>query len=266
MRSCPLRCWTPSALSLPPAQDIRVARSRLTGEKSPDEIEYEIRMREEADEELAGKAEHSTIGGARVRVPVAPSALVIKAAGDAPGGGATAPSLHQPPQHQPPHSALAAAAADPTAESALGAIALPLSALGHTTFDKSADLAGAGGLHGGGHMGSATARGAYTTRHESPGHFHVHHMPPRESDSGLPVVAVYTVPAYFTYVSGAAHRDRLRNLFKYSAPHYLPGIGVVAISLQECYYADPDAIEAAGDLIQELQREGREWCGCRPLR
>lgn len=64
------------------------------------------------------------------------------------------------------------------------------------------------------------------------------------------------VPAYFTYVSGAAHRDRLRNLFKYSAPHYLPGVGAVAISLQECYYADPDAIEAAGDLIGELQREG----------
>ena len=64
------------------------------------------------------------------------------------------------------------------------------------------------------------------------------------------------MPAYFTYVSGAAHRDRLRNLFKYSAPHYIPGIGVVAISLQECYYADPDAVEAAGDLVQELQREG----------
>jgi len=77
----------------------------------------------------------------------------------------------------------------------------------------------------------------------------VDHPPPP-----LPVCS--QVPAYFTYVSGAAHRDRLRNLFKYSAPHYLPGVGAVAISLQECYYADPDAIEAAGDLIGELQREG----------
>ena len=82
---CSLLRATLTPTPTPALQDIRVARSRLTGEKSPDEIEYEIRMREEADEELAGKAEHSTIGGARVRVPVAPAAAAA-----APATGAAA--------------------------------------------------------------------------------------------------------------------------------------------------------------------------------
>lgn len=242
-------------------RDIRTARSKLTGEPSPDELDYELRLKEEEEERLGlATVEHSTVGGHRVRLPVAPSAAATL--------HAKAESLRQTPRAAPaivaaetavdveagvsgvvvaaetgapsvattPRASVSFAAADPTSESAIGKLSLPLEALGHTTF--------------------ASKSPRKSARHDTPAHFHVHNMAELADDALLPTVAVYTVPAYFTYVSGAAHRDRLRCLFKYGEPHHLPGIGVVALSLQECYYADPDAIEAAGDLYHELQREG----------
>jgi hypothetical protein len=134
---------------LPALQDIRFARSKMTGEPSPDEIDYELRMKEE-EEERAGLAtvEHHTVGGHHVRLPVNPSAdAVLRATADAKqlaavtavdvgvgegdvissGAGAAAIALT-------PRAGVAAAIADPTAEGAIGSLALPLEALGHTTF------------------------------------------------------------------------------------------------------------------------------------
>ena len=64
--------------------------------------------------------------------------------------------------------------------------------------------------------------------------------PQLETDVSLPLVGVYTLHGYATYVSVQAHRDRLRALFKSSSDSVLPGVQIVAIDLTECYYVDPD--------------------------
>ena len=65
-----------------------------------------------------------------------------------------------------------------------------------------------------------------------------------DEDKVVPIAAVYSVPGYFTYIASAAHLERCRALFLESST-LLPGVSVVAFSLVECYYADPDALEAS---------------------
>ena len=81
-------------------------------------------------------------------------------------------------------------------------------------------------------------------------------MAPDPIDESLPLTAFYAAPGYFTYVSVQAHRDRIRALFTPASSNVVPGLGAVVISLQEVYYADPDCVEALGDLISELHRAG----------
>jgi hypothetical protein len=77
-----------------------------------------------------------------------------------------------------------------------------------------------------------------------------------ERDAGLPKVAVYSLPGYLTYASAQGHRDRVRALFL--APHaVLADVPVVTFSLVECVYADPDALEAVGELLMELKRASK---------
>jgi hypothetical protein len=118
-----------------------------------------LRLKEEEEERLGlATVEHSTVGGHRVRLPVAPSAAATL--------HAKAESLRQTPRAAPaivaaetavdveagvsgvvvaaetgapsvattPRASVSFAAADPTSESAIGKLSLPLEALGHTTF------------------------------------------------------------------------------------------------------------------------------------
>lgn len=75
-------------------------------------------------------------------------------------------------------------------------------------------------------------------------------------NASLPLVAVYTLPSYITFVSAQGHRDRLRGLF---LDQYGPLRNMVhiAFGLQKTHYADPDALEALGTLIEELTRAGK---------
>lgn len=70
----------------------------------------------------------------------------------------------------------------------------------------------------------------------------------RDVDSRLPKVAVYSLTGYFTYIAAQSHLDRIRGLFLEPNTR-LPDVDVVAFSLVECYYADPDALDALGDVI-----------------
>jgi SulP family sulfate permease len=79
---------------------------------------------------------------------------------------------------------------------------------------------------------------------------------PEPVDERLPKVAVYTMAGYFTYVTAQSHLDRVRMLFTEPLTS-LPGVDVVVFSLEEVYYADPDAFDAMGDLIGELARAGK---------
>jgi len=73
-------------------------------------------------------------------------------------------------------------------------------------------------------------------------------VPPAPEDARLPKVAVYEMPGYCTYVGAKSHLDRIRGLFVNKAT-CLPGIDVIAFSMEECKYADPDALEAMGDVV-----------------
>lgn len=123
-------------------------------------------------------------------------------------------------------------------------------------------------------------------------------LAPRKSvDSALPIVAYYSLPGYFTFVSAQIHRDRIRALFMpkvgggtreglpedpkapssddgvnaegvaaaeasgssvVAVPKPMPLVTAVAFSLQEVYYCDPDAVETIGTLAEELGRAGYE--------
>jgi MFS superfamily sulfate permease-like transporter len=85
----------------------------------------------------------------------------------------------------------------------------------------------------------------------------LYHMETDPRDAVLPYTAVYMLPGYFTYVSAQAHRDRCRALFMEGASS-LPDIKVVVFSLVETYFADPDALETIGILVEELRRSGHE--------
>jgi len=87
---------------------------------------------------------------------------------------------------------------------------------------------------------------------------------PAPEDARVPAVAVYELPGYCSYVAAKSHLDRLRALFVEPATS-LPGVDVVAFSLRECKFVDPDAFEAVGDLV-EVRRAGarREARGARP--
>lgn len=69
-----------------------------------------------------------------------------------------------------------------------------------------------------------------------------------EVDAHVPHVAVYSIAGYFTYISATSHLTRLRGLFM-DEETKLPNIDVVALSLENCYYADPDAMDAMGDFV-----------------
>lgn len=77
-----------------------------------------------------------------------------------------------------------------------------------------------------------------------------------EMDVKLPKVGYYSMAGYFTYVTAQSHLDRIRFLFC-DAPTAIPNIQVVVFSLEEVYYADPDAFDAMGDLISELARANK---------
>jgi MFS superfamily sulfate permease-like transporter len=85
---------------------------------------------------------------------------------------------------------------------------------------------------------------------------HYLEVAPSELDDRLPRVAVYGVSGYFTYVAAQSHLDRIRALFIDRATA-LPGVDVLVFSLEQCYMVDPDAMDALGDLIQELARGGK---------
>jgi len=67
-------------------------------------------------------------------------------------------------------------------------------------------------------------------------------------DEHVSRVAFYSIAGYFTYISAQSHLDRIRGLFLHKATS-LPGLDVIAISLADCHYADPDAMDAMGDLV-----------------
>lgn len=75
------------------------------------------------------------------------------------------------------------------------------------------------------------------------------------SDVELPRVAVYDMPGYASYVGAKSHLDRVRGLFV-DVNTRLPGIDVVAFSLKECKFIDPDAFEAIGDVVNVRGRVG----------
>lgn len=83
------------------------------------------------------------------------------------------------------------------------------------------------------------------------------HMEEDPRDAVLPPVAIYMLPGYFVYISAQAHRDRIRALLMEGALS-LPGIKIVVFSLIETYFADPDALETIGILVDELHRAGYE--------
>ncbi len=94
--------------------------------------------------------------------------------------------------------------------------------------------------------------------------------PAAARDAALPVAALYAFPGYFTYVSAQVHRDRLRGLFTPTAgaaARAMPAVRIVVFSLVETYYADPDALETVGTLVEELTRAGYEvyLLGFKPL-
>ncbi len=70
----------------------------------------------------------------------------------------------------------------------------------------------------------------------------------RDIDKRLPKVAVYSFTGYASYIAAQSHLDRIRGLFL-EPNTSLPDVDVVAFSLVECYYADPDALDALGDVI-----------------
>lgn len=77
-----------------------------------------------------------------------------------------------------------------------------------------------------------------------------------EIDSRLPRVAVYSVSGFFTYITAQSHLDRIRDLF-IAPTTRLPEVDVIVFDLSATAYADPDAMDAMGDLIGELSRAGR---------
>jgi SulP family sulfate permease len=85
---------------------------------------------------------------------------------------------------------------------------------------------------------------------------HYLQVAPSDEDERLPKVAVYTMAGYFTYVTAQSHLERVRMLFC-EPKTSLPGVDVVVFSLEEVYYADPDAFDAMGDLITELAVAGK---------
>jgi SulP family sulfate permease len=85
---------------------------------------------------------------------------------------------------------------------------------------------------------------------------HYLQVPPAELDARLPKVAVYTMAGYFTYVTAQSHLERIRMLFCEHKTS-LPGVDVIVFSLEEVYYADPDAFDAMGDLVTELAVAGK---------
>ena len=76
---------------------------------------------------------------------------------------------------------------------------------------------------------------------------------PVPGDERLPKVAVYGLPGYATYVGAKSHVDRVRGLFVEAAT-CIPGIDVIAFDASEVKYADPDALEAIGDVV-DVRRE-----------
>jgi hypothetical protein len=106
-------------------------------------------------------------------------------------------------------------------------------------------------LHGGGSGGAdalaaSAAVVAMSTSEDEPEF--LKGVPAAPEDARLPKVAVYEMPGYCTYVGAKSHLDRIRGLFVNKAT-CLPGIDVVAFSMEECKYADPDALEAMGDVV-----------------
>jgi len=82
--------------------------------------------------------------------------------------------------------------------------------------------------------------------------------PSPSRDAALPLLALYTFPGYFTFVSAQVHRDRLRALFMEGAVRAMPGVKTVVFSLTDSHFADPDALETVGTLVEELRRAGYE--------
>jgi len=207
---------------------VRTCRAKLTGEPSPEEIEAEVAKsarvaavldRVEANYELRERR-------------AAEAAADARAAADA-----TAAAQFHP---RPPTDAHGR----PLQAAAGGATAAADGAAG------SASAAGAGGKavrrsRRAGRRASAAEGDLVSTR------------PDPDRDARLPCTAVYCLPGYFTYVSAQAHRDRVRALLM-EGEASLPGVRAVAFSLVETYYADPDALEAVGTLVEELGRAGHE--------
>jgi MFS superfamily sulfate permease-like transporter len=113
----------------------------------------------------------------------------------------------------------------------------------------------------GGELGAVTASIRKTdidknTEGSSNPHGHFLGITELEIDKRLPKVGYYSMAGYFTYVTAQSHLDRIRFLFC-DAPTAIPNISVVVFSLEEVYYADPDAFDAMGDLISELARANK---------
>jgi MFS superfamily sulfate permease-like transporter len=70
---------------------------------------------------------------------------------------------------------------------------------------------------------------------------------PMPGDERLPRVAVYGLPGYCTYVGAKSHLDRIRGLFIDDS--CIPGIDVICFEMTDIKYADPDALEAIGDVV-----------------
>lgn len=104
--------------------------------------------------------------------------------------------------------------------------------------------------------------------------------PAPSKDASVPLIATYALPGYLTYVAAQGHRDRIRALFtegvhrgadgnptavtssgvagSSGAGGRMPGVRIVAFSLADVFFADPDALETLGTLAEELGRAGYE--------
>ncbi len=110
--------------------------------------------------------------------------------------------------------------------------------------------AGAGSSGGGEKGGEGAAGGSRVeeeVEEEEEEPVYVKGCTPLPGDERLPRVAVYGMPGYCTYVGAKSHLDRLRGLLVDST--CIPGIEVVCFDLAEIKYADPDAMESIGDII-----------------
>jgi MFS superfamily sulfate permease-like transporter len=90
-------------------------------------------------------------------------------------------------------------------------------------------------------------------KYTPPGAYNAAGAVPKPGDELLPLFAVYTLPGYFTYISVQGHRDRIRSLFINKSSR-LPEVTHLVFDMTNCYYADPDAIETIGELVEELRR------------